>query len=65
MLLRYIFTAEELLDQDAWEEFCEDRRINVWAINEGLMNSDEEFVLSEEEISKYGLVIHEKIERIE
>lgn len=63
--MRYIFTAEELIDQCVWDEFCQDRRINVWAVNEGLMNSDEEFVLNDDEISKYGLVVHENIKKVE
>lgn len=63
--MRYLFTAEELIDQCVWDEFCKDRGINVWAVNEGLMDSDEEFVLNDNEITKYGLVVHNNIEKFE
>lgn len=54
--MKYVITADELMDRCLWEQFCEDRGINVWAVNEGGMDSDHEFVLSEGEAKKYGLV---------
>ena len=54
--MKIIATAEEILDTGNWEEFCEDFGINPWAMNEGLMNSDEEFSFTEEEAKKYGLI---------
>jgi hypothetical protein len=54
--MRVIVTAEEIIDRGVWDEFCEKRGINVWAVNEGLMNSDEEFTLSEEEAQSYGFL---------
>ena len=49
-------TAEEILDGGNWEDFCDDRGINPWAINEGLMDYDEKFTFTEEEAKKYGLL---------
>jgi hypothetical protein len=52
--MKIIVTAEEILDKGVWDEFCEEFGINVWAINEGLMDSDEEFVLNEAQAKRYG-----------
>ncbi len=51
-------TAGEILDKgaDTWETFCDDNGYNPWAINEGLMPSDEKFTLTEEEAKKYGFL---------
>ncbi len=54
--MRVIVTAEEIQDRGVWDEFCEKHGINVWAVNEGLMDSDEEFILSEEEAKSYGFL---------
>lgn len=54
--MKVIVTAEELIDKWLWDDFCEERGINVWAVNEGLMDSEHEFELSEEEARKYGFL---------
>ena len=54
--MKYIITAEELIDRGLWEQFCGDRGINVWAINEGQMDDDHEFILSTREAKRYGLI---------
>lgn len=56
--MKIIVTAKEVLEKggDVWEEFCAENKINLWAISEGLMYSDEEFTLSEEEAIKYGFI---------
>lgn len=54
--MKYTLTASEILDRGIWDEFCQLRGINEWAINEGLMDSDEEFTFTEEEAQKLGLV---------
>lgn len=54
--MKIILSAEEILDGGYWEEFCEKHGINPWAINEGLMDSDEEFSLSEDEAKSYGFI---------
>lgn len=38
-----------------WDEFCELKVINIWAVNEGLMDGDEEFELTDDEAKKIGL----------
>ncbi len=48
-------TAREILDREIWEEFCELRDINVWAVNEGRMDDDEEFTFTEAEAKKLGI----------
>jgi hypothetical protein len=53
--MKVIMTAREIMDKGLWMEFCELRGINEWAVNEGLMDSDEEFVLNEREIKKLHL----------
>ena len=54
--MKVLVTVEELIDSGMWETFCKPRGINVWAVNEGLIEDDEEFVLSEDEAKKYGLI---------
>jgi len=56
MAVRIIITAEELIDQYLWDDFCEMKGINVWAVNEGMMDSSEEFELSKEEAKKLGVI---------
>lgn len=55
--MKIIVTADEILEKGCWEEFCEEFGFNVWAINEGLMDSDEEFTLTKEQAVKYGFLI--------
>lgn len=50
--MEYVLTASEILDRYNWERFCALRGINVWAINEGLMDYDEEFILTEKELEQ-------------
>lgn len=54
--MQVVVTAEEIIDRGLWDQFCEDHGINVWAVNEGLMDSDEKFTLSESDARKYGLL---------
>jgi hypothetical protein len=49
-------TAREILDRGIWDEFCDLRGINVWAINEGRMDEDEQFTFTEAEARKLGVV---------
>lgn len=51
-----IVTANELMDKGAWDNFCEARGLNVWAVNEGLMDSNEQFTLTTEEVKQYGFI---------
>jgi hypothetical protein len=54
--MKYVLSASELMDRGLWLEFCELRGINEWAVNEGMMDSDEEFVFSEDEAATLGLI---------
>ena len=54
--MKIIITAEELLDSEIWDKFCDLRGIDKWAVNEGLMDYDEEFILSEEEAELLKLI---------
>lgn len=48
-------TAGELIDRGIWTEFCDLNGINIWAVNEGLIERGEEFIISEEQAKKLGL----------
>lgn len=54
--MKLTLTASEILDKGIWEEFCELRGINEWAINEGLMDDTEEFIFTEEEAIHLGIL---------
>lgn len=57
--MKYVLTASEIMDRRVWDTFCELRGINVWAVNEGLMDSDEEFTLTEDEAAALGITDRE------
>jgi hypothetical protein len=57
--MKISITAEELIDKMLWEEVCEMKGINVWAVNEGLMATDEIIELTEEQAKKLGLIKEE------
>jgi hypothetical protein len=57
--MKIIVTAYELIDSGYWENYCDKHGINEWSVNEGLMDSDEELVLSEEEARDYGFIKEE------
>lgn len=54
--MKVLITAEELINIGLWDRFCDKRGINVWAINEGLMDEDEKFVLSWDEAEELGII---------
>ncbi len=54
--MKIIVTLKDILYSGHWEEFCEERNYNLWIINEGLANSDDEVTLTKEEAEKYGLL---------
>lgn len=39
-------TVREIFDMGLWEEFCEITGTNEWAVNEGLVDYDEEMEIS-------------------
>lgn len=54
--MKITLTAHDILDRGAWDEFCELRGINEWAIAEGLMDDSEEFTFTYAEAKELGLL---------
>jgi hypothetical protein len=54
--MKIIVTAEEIMDKGSWEKFCEEFGINLWAMNEGLMDDDDEFTLTEKQARSFGFL---------
>ena len=48
-------TAGEVLDKGDWDTFCDLKGLSVYAINEGLMSSDETFELTLQEAKEVGM----------
>ena len=46
--MKILTTPDELMDRLAWEKACDLLGYNVWAVNEGQMESDAEITLTEE-----------------
>ena len=59
--MRIVLTASEINDRGCWERFCEERGIDVWAMNQGLMESSEEFSFTEEEAINFGFIQQRRI----
>ena len=53
--MKIIITAEEAINRGVWEKLCDMKGINVWAVNEDLMDNDQEITLTEEEARILGL----------
>jgi len=53
--MKIVVTAGEVNDKGNWEAFCELKSIGYWAMNEGQLESSEEFTLTFEEAKKIGL----------
>lgn len=56
---KFIFRVKDLLP--IWEEVCELKGINPWAIAEGLMDKEDEITFTLEEAVSLGLVSYGKI----
>ena len=54
--MKIVMTASEISDSGRWDDFCADRGISVWAMNEGLLEGDHEFTFTEDEAKKYGFI---------
>ena len=54
--MKLIITAEEALNKGIWDKLCDLKGINVWAINEGMMDSTDEIALTEEEARELGII---------
>lgn len=53
--MKMIITALEAVDMGIWDRLCKMKGINVWALSEGLMDSDEEITLSKQEAVDLGV----------
>ena len=49
-------TVRELIDKDLWEMVCHIKGINLYAVNEGVMRSDERIAFSTEEAKRLGII---------
>ena len=54
--MKITIKASELIELGLWERYCDLWGINVWAVNEGQMASDEEIAMSEDEAKELGLI---------
>ena len=48
--------VKEIMDKGKWLELCDMFGINEWAVNEGLIDSEEEFVMTTEQAKELGLL---------
>ena len=55
--MKIIVTPGEATRNHYWLELCHLRGISVWAVNEGLMEADEEITLTEEEARKLKIIL--------
>jgi hypothetical protein len=58
--MKVIVTVDDIVESGYWEEFCDKHDINPYAVNEGMMNGDEEFALTYSEAQKYGFIKREE-----
>ena len=56
MRMEIIVTADEARTEGYWDKLCEMRGINIWAVAEGLMDSNEEFKLTLEEALELRII---------
>jgi len=49
-------STQELINLGIWEIACDVLGMNVWAVNEGLMDSDEIITLSQWQAQELGLI---------
>ena len=54
--MKVVLTATEAITYGYWENICNLQGINIWAVNEGLMDGDEEIELTIEEALKLGII---------
>lgn len=46
------FKVSELMTSADWDKVCEIKGLDVWCVNEGLLDSDDELDFDEEEYKK-------------
>lgn len=50
-------SAGELIENGSWDKVCELKGLNIWAVNEGLMDREEKITFTQEEAQQLGLQI--------
>lgn len=54
--MKIIITPRELINRGLWEKACEITGVNLWAVSEGLTDSDSEIFLTEEQAQQIGVI---------
>lgn len=52
----FSFTADELIERGYWDNYCKITGLSVWAYNEGQVDEDEVFYLTDNEAIYLGLM---------
>lgn len=56
MAINVLITADELIDRGLWLAVCDMQGLNEWCVNEGLMDSDHQIKLTEDQARDLGLL---------
>lgn len=54
--MRIGITPHELMEKGLWDKFCDMTGTSVWAVKEGLLDSDDNLHLTEQQAIKLGLL---------
>ena len=54
--MNIIITAREAMDNGVWDDICEIKGYNRWAIHEGLMDDTEKITITIQEAERMGLI---------
>ena len=55
MKTQILTTPNELIERGKWEKYCEISGTNYYAVNEGIMDLNEEIILTEEQAKEMWL----------
>jgi hypothetical protein len=58
--MKITMTIREIMNMYLWEHFCNIRHWDLYIVNEGLVDSDEEVELTNEECEKLHLVVKQE-----
>lgn len=51
---------KDIINKGKWEKFCDMFGIQLYAVNEGLLNGEEEFAMTKEQAIELGLIKGDK-----
>lgn len=54
--MKVVISVSEAFEKNIWNQICELKEINVWAVNMGFMNQEDEIELTEIEARKLELL---------